>query len=647
MARRVAGLLAGGIATGLILIAAGIMPAHGAESKPAVAGTFNVQLKVQKNTNPSILNLTNANHNYTFGKGCAVGGACSFSQEMNGGREVPQNAGPGGGAISWHTENLVDCVNTATGAKATVNGGEFILDGRLVPTATTVRDGVTYVTQMRGTLSLQARITAAGRADNCTIPPRSTLVENARATLTATLVPLAAPPSSSSPTPMGQPQATTQAAGTIPAFELPQTNRQDNSAAAVASGTRSSVPGALVTPSEAIRTAGDRLPQVLLLAALLGLLIVFPAQIFNSTYEENHERIDRQLARLRIRRRRAPVIPAQPTTADQLAEPVDAPDPTPPRARRIAVFFACVVVGTLLGGLLDPKFGANTASYALLIGIFASVIVAVLVAALTGRVFRSATHHTPGWYLRAIPAALLIAVGCVVVSRLTHFEPGYLYGVLGGAVFAAALDRKSEGRAEVAVAVTGFVIALLAWIAFDPVARAADGADPGFLLLTADSFLAAMFIGGLEGLLFGLIPLRFLPGSRIKGWSWVVWGVLMAVVLYAFVHVLLLPESGYLGKSTAVSVTVTLALFGAFGVASGLFWLYFRLRPEVEGQQTGQGTGEEAGVETAREAAPTPAGPPDVAPANVPVDAHGNPVTGGAPRVPQPRQSGPPPEQSS
>ena len=217
-----------------------------------------------------------------------------------------------------------------------------------------------------------------------------------------------------------------------------------------------------------------------------------------------------------------------------------------------------------------------------MIGIFASVLVAVLVAAFAGRLFRSATHHASGWYLRAIPSALLIAVACVLVSRLTNFQPGYLYGVLGGAVFAVALDKRSEGRAEVAAAGAGLVIALLAWIAFGPVARAADGADPAFWLLSVDSFLAALFIGGLEGLLFGLIPLRFLPGSRVKAWSWIVWGALMFGVLYAFVHVLLLPESGYLGRSTAASVTVTLALFVAFGVLSGLFWLYFRLRPTAE-----------------------------------------------------------------
>ena len=322
------------------------------------------------------------------------------------------------------------------------------------------------------------------------------------------------------------------------------------------------MPASLAVPAEVIHNVAGRAGKDLLLLGLLGLLMVFPAQLFNSTYEENHERIDRQLGRLRFGRR-TPVAQAA----------------APSRGRRLAVFAGCLAVGTVLGGLLDPKFGANTASYALLVGVFAAVLVTVLVIAFAGRTFRATTHHDHGWYLRAIPSALLIAVVCVVVSRSVHFTPGYLYGVVGGAVFAVALDRKGEGRAELAVFGVGLVAALGAWAAFAPVSTLANGSHPSFGILTLDSFLASMFIGGVEGLLFGMVPLRFLPGYRIKGFSWIAWGVATALLLYLFVHVLLEPEAGYLGRSTAASVTLTLVLFGLFGVSSVLFWMWFRIRP--------------------------------------------------------------------
>lgn len=637
MARGVKWLLAGGVATGLFLIAAGQSTAHADDARPVVAGSFNVKMKVGKSTLPDGFKTQPGIRTYSFGSGCTLGaGSCDLTRTTPEGDTVDNRLMTMTGGVGWNFSEKLDCYDTVTGALKTPGGADHTIVTRLMPSATAVRDGVTYVTAMRGTIDNNIVVNAKGRAQNCTIPPNNSLFAGEHTTLKATLVPLSAPPSTTSPVPVRLGADTAPTKGTIPAFELPQTARQEASAAAVASGTRSSVPGALVTPSEAIRTVGDRLPQDLLLVALLGLLIVFPAQLFNSTYEENHDRIERQLARVRLRRR----PPAAPVAVTGAATE----DTVPPRARRLAIFVGCVVVGTLLGGLLDPNFGANRPSYALVIGIFLSVIVAVLVAAVAGRVFRSATHHASGWYLRAIPSALLIAVGCVVVSRLTHFQPGYLYGLLGGAVFAVALDKRSEGRAEVAVTVTGLGIALLAWIGFGPVSGAADGADPAFWLLSVDAFLAALFIGGLEGLMFGLVPLRFLPGSRVKAWSWIAWAVLMVAVLYAFVHVLLLPESGYLGRSTAASVTVTLALFGAFGVLSVLFWLYFRLRPTIE-ETVGP---EAAGVSESPDVPQTGAGAPETAaapePARITVDAQGEPVPGAVPKVP--KQGGPPPEES-
>ncbi len=128
------------------------------------------------------------------------------------------------------------------------------------------------------------------------------------------------------------------------------------------------------------------------------------------------------------------------------------------------------------------------------------------------------------------------------------------------------------------VAVLG--LALAAWVGFAQVVSRANEADPSSVALVADSLLGGLFIGGIEGLLFSLIPLRFLPGYRVRQWGWVPWLLLTLATTYLFVHVLLVPESGYLGRSTAVSATVTVALFAAFGVASSLFWAWFRFRPE-------------------------------------------------------------------
>ncbi len=464
-----------------------------------VAGAFTGQFKVVSSWEPGGWGVTSEKQTYSFGSGCAAGPACKLTKPTDGTSRALAAQGSGFG---WSETVPVACTDNDTGALRTKHGFDYTYRVHLTPAATTSVGGVSYVSRIRATFTGTLKVNAEGRTFDCLVNPHRVPSETERAVGTFSLVPLAAPRPGVLSTTLGVKQPNASTTGTLGGFHLPESGRQLASAAAVSSGTVSSVPGALVTPSEAIRTVGDRLPQDLLLVAVLGLLIVFPAQLFNSTYEENHERIGRRLARLRRRRAAAPA-------------------PESSRVRRLAVFFACVVTGTLLAGFLDPKFGATHASYALVVGVFAAVLVAVLVSALAGRFFRSATHHAPDWYLRAIPSALLVAVVCVLVSRLTHFAPGYLYGVLGGAVFAAALDRRAAGRAETTVAVTGLGLALLAWVIFGPVARAVDGSDPSFWLLSADAFLAAVFIGGLEGLLFGLVPCASCPvrGSRTgAGW---------------------------------------------------------------------------------------------------------------------------------
>jgi len=362
--------------------------------------------------------------------------------------------------------------------------------------------------------------------------------------------------------------ASIDTSGTIPGFTLPLDDEAARSVAAVDDRRRSSVPGALTVPSESVRTITDRLPQDLLLVAVLGLLMVFPAQIFNSTYEENHERITRFAGRLRRRRG---------------ADEGSTPTATPGRFRRVAVFVVSAGLGTVLGGLLDPEFGANRPTAALLVGVFVALLAAVAVATVAAWAFRTARHRPHDWYLRAIPSGLVVAVACVLVSRLTDFAPGYLYGLLGGAVFAGVLDKRSEGRAESVTLLAGLVVALGAWVAFEPVAHAANAANPNLGVLVADSLLGCLFIGGIEGMLFSLIPLRFLPGHRLRQWGWVPWALLTALTLYVFVHVLLVPSAGYLGRSTSASTNVTIALFAAFGVLSMGFWAWFRFRPEKTG----------------------------------------------------------------
>jgi hypothetical protein len=570
---RIAGLVC---AAPLVLLLAFLVaaPASGAAGSAGgdtvVTGNWTVNVKVVK-ASPGIGSFVDAKWTIAFGDNCKLSAPCTFHGGTAKTSPTSTQLEPSGGGFGFTIHYDLDCYDPATNQTTTKHGADYDAVGTLVPSDTQQRDGVTYVTAMSGTLVETLTINARGQADDCKVDGELSATQ--RSTLTGTQVPLPEVASGATSGPVGVGPGSANHSGTMGAFTLPLRHDGRASRAAVEAGRRSSVPGALTVPSDALRSLRDRLPQDLLLVAALGLLMVFPAQIFNSTYEENHERIERKFPRLR----RTP-------TAAPATDGAVTPSRPPGRARRVGVFLACGVVGTLLGGLLDPKFGANRATAALLIGVFLSLLVAVAVATAAGWTFRSVRHRSHSWYLRAIPSGLLIAVICLLVSRLTHFQPGYLYGVLGGAVFAGSLERKTEGRVEAVTLLTGLLVALGAWVGFEPVAHAANGLHPGFGVLIADSLLGSLFIGGIEGLLFSLIPLRFLPGHRLRQWGWIPWLLLTALTLFVFVHVLLTPEAGYLGRSTAASTNVTLALFGAFAVVSVGFWAWFRFRPDPSGR---------------------------------------------------------------
>jgi hypothetical protein len=362
------------------------------------------------------------------------------------------------------------------------------------------------------------------------------------------------------------------------------TPRQLRSVSAVLRNDRSVVPAALVTPAEAFSNS-KRLAQSGLLAAMLVLLLVFPSQLFNSTWDEHHERIVAAFPRLRRTPTPTPVVPVEAAAVedglDESAAADGAASTAQPARTAMSPFVKFLLVAAasaVLGGFLDPSFGLNSASIALVIGVLGALLLGTVISGYAARTYRR-IRELPvesGW--KSVPAGLAIGAVCVIVSRAVDFRPGYLYGLIGGIAFAAALDKRDTGRSEIVGLAAGLGIALAAWVAFVPVSNAANDGG-GFVLQVLDALLASLFIGGVEGALFSLIPVRFMPGHRITQFSWAAWIAAAGLAAFVFVHVLLRPENGYLGTSSTASVAVTYGLFGAFGLASVTFWAWFRYRP--------------------------------------------------------------------
>jgi hypothetical protein len=330
------------------------------------------------------------------------------------------------------------------------------------------------------------------------------------------------------------------------------------SVAPAAPAGRSSLPGAFPDPTK-VDTSAKALGVSALLTGLLMLMLAFPSELFNRTLKLHYRTVRGWLgpwARL----------------DERVTERVGAW----PQWQRFGTF---MVIGGLLGALLDPSLGFDVGSVALVLGLVVSRAVITVVFALPEVLYMRRRHQLRG-QVQALPAALAVAAVCVVLSRLAGFQPGYLYGVIVGISFARELSRAERGQVAAWAAGCVLVVSLGAWFAWIPVVDAINGGDTSFPILFIDAVLATIFVIGVQTVVIGLLPLRVLDGEALKAWSRRIWGSLYGCGLFLFVWVLLHPVSDFVGTThEGGQVGRAMVPFLVFGAISIGFWLYLRNRP--------------------------------------------------------------------
>ena len=181
-----------------------------------------------------------------------------------------------------------------------------------------------------------------------------------------------------------------------------------------------------------------------------------------------------------------------------------------------------------------------------------------------------------GGHLRLRPGTLVLALGCVLLSRLVHIQPGYVYGIVAGFQFSRELDRVQEGHAVAAWAGWLFGLSIVAWLLIEPARHLVERHEGAFLPLVAEEVTAALTVEGLTVLLLALAPIRFLHGERLLRWSRPAWIGIYGAVIFAFFAISVRPE--WAGTEATVPLRVWLVLFFGFCCFSVTFWSYFRFR---------------------------------------------------------------------
>ena len=168
------------------------------------------------------------------------------------------------------------------------------------------------------------------------------------------------------------------------------------------------------------------------------------------------------------------------------------------------------------------------------------------------------------------PLTLLIVAGAVLLSRLTGFEPGIIFGLLAGIGFGTELARGPRGRASLIAVVYFVAIGAGAWWGYTVLA-AGLGPNPGWIDLLVVETLSAITITAVSALPVALVPVRGLLGESLWAWNRWVWAVTYLAASAAFLLVLLpLPDSW---QSIPGSVTGWLIAYGAYAVAALVIWL--------------------------------------------------------------------------
>jgi len=294
--------------------------------------------------------------------------------------------------------------------------------------------------------------------------------------------------------------------------------------------------------------------------------VLFSSVMLNQVLQGNRSEIDQRTAWLNRRAARARARVAS------LARRA----PRGGLGGRVASALLVLAITSLVYTILEPGVGWNRPTSMLLV----SVIIGIgFVTYLSSGVEATMTRRIGGVSaaVRPFPAAIAVAAISVAISRLLDFRPGVMYGFVASCALLSPEepDARRAGRIATFPTLAVLVLSVGAWLLLEPL-RSWRGGSGGWLAGTLEATAVVIFVGGIEGLFIGMIPLAVTDGGKIFRWSRAVWLIISVMSAFLAWHVLLGRERTYFsGLREASSVTVLLAFIAYTVITVGL-WGYFR-----------------------------------------------------------------------
>jgi hypothetical protein len=298
--------------------------------------------------------------------------------------------------------------------------------------------------------------------------------------------------------------------------------------------------------------------NLVLAALLLGLMFIDSA-IFNATLEENSDEIGKLFAKFG-----GPIEGVSIAAAQQVPS--------------LAKAGLMVGMTALIYGFLEPGFGFNRESYVLVLSLAIAFVVLTYVFDGGQVLFAERVYGIPS-AIRLFPLAILLSVFCVAFSRFANLHPGVILGFIAAAITLGDrdLDTRTEARIIFFPMLAMIAVCLAAWLLLDPL-RAANEDGSSLVLSSLEAAAVAVFIGGIQGILFTMLPVEFLDGLKIWRWSKPAWLLTTLGLTFVFFHIILNQEGTLASATDAGSIRALYILGAAFWLLTGATWLYFRLR---------------------------------------------------------------------
>jgi hypothetical protein len=230
-----------------------------------------------------------------------------------------------------------------------------------------------------------------------------------------------------------------------------------------------------------------------------------------------------------------------------------------------------LAIVSIIYGFLDPDFGLNRESL-VLVGSLALAMMVITYVFEGGQVLASERVNGQAADLYFYPFPIILALVSVMISRIIGINPGLLVGFIGSARFLSP-DIHKEGRAIFYSMVAMAVVSVVAWLLISPV-RSLEAGNNVWWAAALEAGVIAIFVGGIEGILFSLIPLEFIDGKKLWLFNRFAWFAVALPAAFFFFHVVLHFENT-LGDSAKLAIAAL-----ALSFAASLVWYVFRTRTD-------------------------------------------------------------------